>query len=66
MLDHANVARIRTIASTLAAFDLVILDEASQSDARELPALLRGKKMLVVGDDRQVSPSAAFSVDRQH
>jgi very-short-patch-repair endonuclease len=46
--------------TTLAAFDLVILDEASQSDARELPALLRGKKVLVVGDDRQVSPSAAF------
>jgi very-short-patch-repair endonuclease len=42
------------------AFDLVILDEASQSDARELPALLRGKKILVVGDDRQVSPSTAF------
>jgi len=46
--------------ATLSAFDLVILDEASQSDARELPALLRGKKVLVVGDDRQVSPSAAF------
>lgn len=44
----------------LASFDLVILDEASQSDARELPALLRGKKILVVGDDRQVSPSSAF------
>jgi hypothetical protein len=42
------------------AFDLVIMDEASQSDARELPALLRGKKVLVVGDDRQVSPTAAF------
>src|SRR5260370_19937285 len=46
--------------ATLASFDLVILDEASQSDARELPALLRGKKILVVGDDRQVSPSSAF------
>jgi hypothetical protein len=46
--------------ATLASFDLVILDEASQSDAREIPALLRGKKILVVGDDRQVSPSAAF------
>ncbi|MBV8699559.1 MAG: hypothetical protein JOZ76_11345 [Bradyrhizobium sp.] len=44
----------------LGSFDLVILDEASQSDARELPALLRGKKVLVVGDDRQVSPSSAF------
>jgi very-short-patch-repair endonuclease len=44
----------------LGSFDLVIMDEASQSDARELPALLRGKKILVVGDDRQVSPSSAF------
>lgn len=41
-------------------FDLVIMDEASQSDIRELPALLRGRKILVVGDDKQVSPSAAF------
>jgi very-short-patch-repair endonuclease len=46
--------------ASFGAFDLVILDEASQSDARELPALLRGKKILVVGDDRQVSPNAAF------
>jgi very-short-patch-repair endonuclease len=41
-------------------FDLVIMDEASQSDIREIPALLRGKKILVVGDDKQVSPTAAF------
>lgn len=41
-------------------FDLVIMDEASQSDIKELPALLRGKKILVVGDDKQVSPTAAF------
>ncbi len=46
--------------ASFSSFDLVILDEASQSDAKELPALLRGKKVLVVGDDRQVSPSAAF------
>jgi very-short-patch-repair endonuclease len=46
--------------AALGTFDLVILDEASQSDAKELPALLRGKKVLVVGDDRQVSPSEAF------
>jgi len=44
----------------LGSFDLVIMDEASQSDIRELPALLRGKKILVVGDDKQVSPTAAF------
>ncbi|MGO9683078.1 MAG: AAA domain-containing protein [Beijerinckiaceae bacterium] len=44
----------------LGALDLVIIDEASQSDVTELPALLRGKKILVVGDDRQVSPTAPF------
>jgi very-short-patch-repair endonuclease/transcription elongation GreA/GreB family factor len=44
----------------LGAVDLVIIDEASQSDVTELPALLRGKKLLVVGDDRQVSPTAPF------
>lgn len=46
--------------SKLSSFDLVILDEASQSDAKDLPAILRGKKLLVVGDDKQVSPTAAF------
>ena len=38
-------------------FDLVVIDEASQSDIRELPVVLRGQKILVVGDDKQVSPS---------
>lgn len=41
-------------------FDLVIVDEASQCDVRELPAIARGKKLLIVGDDRQVSPTAPF------
>jgi ATP-dependent exoDNAse (exonuclease V) alpha subunit len=44
----------------LGALDLVIIDEASQSDVTELPTLLRGRKILVVGDDRQVSPTAPF------
>jgi very-short-patch-repair endonuclease/transcription elongation GreA/GreB family factor len=44
----------------LGAIDLVIIDEASQSDVTELPALLRGRKLLVVGDDRQVSPTPPF------
>jgi very-short-patch-repair endonuclease len=44
----------------LSAIDLVIIDEASQSDVTELPALLRGRKLLVVGDDRQVSPTPPF------
>jgi very-short-patch-repair endonuclease len=40
----------------LGCFDLVIIDEASQSDLTALPALLRAKKLLIVGDDKQVSP----------
>ncbi len=44
----------------LGVLDLVIIDEASQSDITELPVLLRGKKILIVGDDRQVSPTAPF------
>ena len=41
-------------------FDLVILDESSQSDITTLPALLRGKQILIVGDDQQVSPCDGF------
>jgi very-short-patch-repair endonuclease len=37
-------------------FELVIIDEASQSDLTALPAILRAQKVLVVGDDKQVSP----------
>lgn len=40
----------------LGCFDLVVIDEASQSDLTALPALLRAKKVLIVGDDKQVSP----------
>ncbi len=50
--------------SKLAAFDLVIIDEASQSDVTSLPAVLRGKKVLIVGDDKQVSPSAIGMEDK--
>lgn len=38
-------------------FDVVIVDEASQCDIRSLPVLYRGKKVLVVGDPEQISPS---------
>lgn len=44
----------------LGSFDLVVVDEASQSDIGALPALLRGAKLLIVGDDKQVSPTGAF------
>ncbi|PYX92378.1 MAG: hypothetical protein DMG67_07080, partial [Acidobacteria bacterium] len=39
-------------------FDVVIIDEASQSDVMALLALYLGKTVLVVGDHEQVSPSA--------
>jgi very-short-patch-repair endonuclease len=49
----------------LGAFDLVVIDEASQSDITALPSILRGKKVLIVGDDKQVSPSAVGMEDRK-
>ncbi len=49
----------------LAAFDLVVIDEASQSDILAFPALLRGKKALIVGDDKQVSPTPVGIEDRK-
>jgi very-short-patch-repair endonuclease len=39
-------------------FDVVIIDEASQSDVMALVALYLGETVLVVGDHEQVSPSA--------
>lgn len=38
-------------------FDLVIVDEASQCDIRALPVLFRAKRVLVVGDPEQISPT---------
>jgi len=39
-------------------FDVVIIDEASQSGVTNLLALYMGKQILVVGDHEQVSPDA--------
>jgi len=38
-------------------FDVLIIDEASQADLTALVSLYLAKKVIVVGDDRQVSPS---------
>ncbi|MGB3750837.1 MAG: AAA domain-containing protein, partial [Arcobacteraceae bacterium] len=46
-----------TLPSNFDMFDLVIIDEASQSDIRAITAIMRAKKVLIVGDDKQVSPS---------
>jgi very-short-patch-repair endonuclease len=39
-------------------FDVVIIDEASQSDVLGLIAWYLGKQVVVVGDDRQVTPES--------
>lgn len=39
-------------------FDVVIVDESSQSNLFALSALVRAKKAVVVGDDNQISPEA--------
>ena len=46
-------------------FDVVIIDEASQSDISSLAILYMGKKLIIVGDDKQVSPLAVgIDVDK--
>ncbi|PAF50720.1 hypothetical protein BKH43_03930 [Helicobacter sp. 13S00401-1] len=39
-------------------FDIVIVDEASQADITSLAIVYLAKKIIIVGDDEQVSPSA--------
>lgn len=59
IMSHARISE--AMPADIGAFDLVVVDEASQSDLWALPAILRGKKILVVGDDKQVSPDAGFT-----
>lgn len=58
VMSHAKISE--SMPADIGAFDLVIVDEASQSDLWALPAIVRGKKILVVGDDKQVSPDGGF------
>lgn len=55
VMTHYQVSE--TMPARMGVFDLIIVDEASQSTIEALPVLMRGKKLLVVGDDKQVSPS---------
>ncbi len=58
IMNHMKVSE--SMPPEIGCFDLVIVDEASQSDLWALPAIIRGKKILVVGDDKQVSPDGGF------
>jgi hypothetical protein len=63
IMPHYRVSE--SLPAELGCFDLVIIDEASQSDLSALPALLRGKKALVVGDDKQVAPEVVGYEEKQ-
>lgn len=54
IMPHYRISE--SLPANFGSFDLVIIDEASQSDLTALPALMRAQKVLVVGDDKQVSP----------
>ncbi len=54
-----------TVEASPGAFDVIIVDEASQCGFEALPLLYLGKKIIVVGDDKQISPEAV-GIDRAH
>lgn len=46
-------------------FDVIIFDESSQCDIMSVPVLLRGEKIVVVGDDEQISPYGIGTKDAE-
>ncbi|NLO32613.1 MAG: AAA family ATPase [Candidatus Hydrogenedentes bacterium] len=56
-----------TVSPAPGMFDVIIVDEASQCGVEALPLLYLGKKILIVGDDKQISPDAVgLSRDSVH
>jgi very-short-patch-repair endonuclease len=52
----------QTLPATAGLFDVVIFDEASQvTPADAIPAMLRGKQLVVAGDTRQLPPTSFFA-----
>ena len=47
-----------TVKAGAGIFDVIIVDEASQCGPEGLPLMYLGKRILVVGDDKQISPEA--------
>ena len=48
-------------------FDVIVCDEASQIKLEVgLPCLMRGKQIVIVGDDKQMQPSNYFQKAEQH
>jgi very-short-patch-repair endonuclease len=63
IMPHWRVSE--SLPPRLGDFDLVVVDEASQSDAWAVPSIIRGKKILIVGDDKQVGPQPSFTSQEQ-
>lgn len=53
-----------TVEPDSAKFDVIIVDEASQCGLEALPLFYLGKKIVIVGDDKQISPDAV-GINRQ-
>ncbi|MBN2578197.1 MAG: AAA family ATPase [Pirellulales bacterium] len=49
-----------TVSPAPGIFDVIIVDEASQCGLEGLPLFYLGKKVLIVGDDKQISPEMGF------
>ena len=48
-------------------FDVVVFDEASQvPPADAVPAIVRGRRVVVAGDERQLPPTAFFASSQDH
>lgn len=63
IMPHYRISE--SLPAEFGSFDLVIIDEASQSDLTALPAIMRAKKVLIVGDDKQVSPEGVgFDIEK--
>ncbi len=49
-----------TVEPTPGYFDVIIVDEASQCGFEALPLFYLSKKIIIVGDDKQISPESGF------
>lgn len=56
----------QTLPNRSCLFDLVVFDEASQVKVEDaLPSVYRAKKLVVVGDDKQMPPTNFFSLSHE-
>jgi primosomal replication protein N'' len=65
LANPASVSQVFPLEAAL--FDLVIFDEASQCPIEQaMPAIYRGKSLVVSGDEKQLPPTNFFSVRKQY